>query len=201
MTDLRDTPFAGLYGLIYMDPNWHFATHSAKGQGKSASQHYGTLTVPQLIDLRLPVSEVAAPDCWLAMWITMPMMYAVPGPRELIASYDDPANPWRYVSAGAWAKRPRNWRGDPTKWAFGTGYTFRNASEVLTLWRRGSPRWTSKAVRGLWDDPIRQHSRKPDSARDDLARACPGPRLEMFARTSHPGFDGWGMEAGRLDGR
>jgi N6-adenosine-specific RNA methylase IME4 len=119
---------------------------------------------------------------------------------SLVESWSDPFNPWRYVTGGTWAKRPRNWRGDPAKWQFGTGYTFRNASEVLLVYARGSPKWQSKSVRGLWTDPIREHSRKPESVRNDIVRATRGPRLELFGRGGHDGFHVWGLESDKFNG-
>jgi len=40
------------------------------------------------------------------------------------------------------------------------------------------------------------HSIKPDVFYERVAAASPGPRLEMFARTSRDGFDCWGNEVG-----
>jgi N6-adenosine-specific RNA methylase IME4 len=42
---------------------------------------------------------------------------------------------------------------------------------------------------------VRQHSRKPDVFYERVAAASPGPRLDMFARERHEGFDSWGNEA------
>jgi hypothetical protein len=64
----RLTEMVGLgAGVILADPPWHFQTYSAKGQGKSPSQHYATLTPDAIAEL--PVGGLAAPDCWLLLWI------------------------------------------------------------------------------------------------------------------------------------
>jgi len=39
--------------------------------------------------------------------------------------------------------------------------------------------------------PRREHSRKPDEAYDRIEALCEGPYLEMFARSSRPGWDTW----------
>jgi len=44
--------------------------------------------------------------------------------------------------------------------------------------------------------PRREHSRKPDEAYARIEALCGGPYLEMFARSPHPGWDAWGIEAG-----
>jgi hypothetical protein len=40
-----------------------------------------------------------------------------------------------------------------------------------------------------------KHSQKPDSFFEIVRKASPGPRLEMFARSTHKGFMPWGNEA------
>ena len=123
------------------------------------------------------------------MWTTWPHLQEAFRLAEL---WSDPANPWTYRSGGVWAKRPRNWRGDPTKWQMGTGYIFRGASEPLLVFGRGYAPWRGAAERNLWIAPIRAHSQKPEEVRDMLRRATDGPRLEMFANDVAEGFDPWG---------
>lgn len=198
MIDLRSTPWAGRYGVALIDYPWKFETRSPKGMGlKDPSVHYQVAEVPKLA--HLPVSETLAPDCWLFLWVTWPMLAANQHNR-LVEAWGDPANPWVGVTGGAWAKRPRGWRGDPDKWQFGTGYLFRSASEPLIVYRRGAPAsWTSKSERGLWVAPIREHSRKPDEVRAMIDRTVPPcPRLEMFGREPAPGWDAWGNEADKF---
>jgi len=38
-------------------------------------------------------------------------------------------------------------------------------------------------------NPRRQHSRKPDSTRTRIERLLDGPHLELFARSTKPGWD------------
>jgi len=40
--------------------------------------------------------------------------------------------------------------------------------------------------------PRREHSRKPDETYARIERLLPGPYLELFARQSRPGWDGFG---------
>jgi N6-adenosine-specific RNA methylase IME4 len=48
--------------------------------------------------------------------------------------------------------------------------------------------------------PRREHSRKPDEVRDRIERLLPGPRIELFARTTSPGWDSWGDQTSLFDG-
>src|SRR5262249_5971628 len=54
-------------GAILADPPWHFKTFSDKGQGKSPSQHYSTLTPDKIA--ALPVRDLAPRDCSLFLWV------------------------------------------------------------------------------------------------------------------------------------
>ena len=57
------------YNKIYVDPPWAYATRSEKGQERSASKHYGTMTLEQM--KATPVLDLASPlGCLLAMWVT-----------------------------------------------------------------------------------------------------------------------------------
>ena len=53
------------YNIIYADPPWEYRTYSKKGKGRSAENHYPTMSIEQIKSL--PVSELAAPDCSLFM--------------------------------------------------------------------------------------------------------------------------------------
>jgi site-specific DNA-methyltransferase (adenine-specific) len=45
----------------------------------------------------------------------------------------------------------------------------------------------------------REHSRKPDIIRDEIARMFPDCRkIELFARTAMPGWDAWGNEVDKF---
>ena len=63
---------AGPFDLIYADPPLHFTTWSDKGQGRSPSRHYATMSAPAL--LALPVTKLAAPDSVLALWVYGPRL-------------------------------------------------------------------------------------------------------------------------------
>jgi N6-adenosine-specific RNA methylase IME4 len=47
--------------------------------------------------------------------------------------------------------------------------------------------------------PRREHSRKPDEAHERIERLIEGPYLELFARTTRPGWDAFGNQAGLFD--
>lgn len=175
----------GPFGTILADPPWRFLTRSEKGQGKSASQHYDTMSLDALKDLR--VASFAERDSLLLMWATWPMLQDA---LDLMSAWG-----FTYKSGGAWAKQSKTGR----SWAFGTGYLFRSASEPFLLGTRGRPPLRSRSVRNLIVAPIREHSRKPADQYEMAETVGAGPYLELFARTRRPGWSSWGNEVGKYE--
>jgi N6-adenosine-specific RNA methylase IME4 len=173
------------FRCILADPPWSFTTYSAKGKGKSPERHYSTMT---LADINaLPVRELAHPDgCACLMWATSPML------DQQIRTLTG----WgfRYVGFVTWGKQSRT----GTKLHMGTGYWYRQASEIALLGIVGKPKRLSRGVRNFILAPVREHSRKPDQMRADLETLWPGPRCELFSRTVAPGWSAWGNQTDRF---
>lgn len=183
--NLLDTPQAGKYGLIYADPPWHFATRSPKGDARSASIHYPTMTLEDI--KALPVAEVAAKDCVLLMWVVDPML---PEALEVLKAWG-----FTFKTVGFyWAKTTKSGSDH-----VGMGYWTRANPEQCWLATRGSPKRVDASVRRLLVDKVREHSRKPDTIRARAERLLGDvPRLEMFCRTTPAGWDAWGNEVGKF---
>jgi N6-adenosine-specific RNA methylase IME4 len=145
----------------------------------------------------LPVGELAHPDgCRLLWWITMPWLHRMP---QILDAWD-----FRYCTARPWLKL---WPKEdglilyPDSFAVGCGYEVRNTSELQVIAKRGRPqRLNGTKLRGHIIAPRREHSRKPDCVRDELAELFDGPRCELFARSHHSGFESWGDQVGLFDG-
>lgn len=60
----------GRYGAIYADPPWRFEAWSGAGTDRAAENHYPTMTLEEIE--ALPVGDMAADDCALFLWATMP---------------------------------------------------------------------------------------------------------------------------------
>lgn len=78
---LLDLP-AGNFRVILADPPWAFSTRTHRGQGKGASQHYSTMSTPDIC--ALPVERVAAKDSVLLLWGTWPHL---PDALQVIAAW------------------------------------------------------------------------------------------------------------------
>jgi N6-adenosine-specific RNA methylase IME4 len=71
---------------------------------------------------------------------------------------------------------------------------------MCLLGTRGRPRRRSAAVPQLLEAEIREHSRKPETAYERIEQLVDGPYLELFSRSSRPGWTCWGNEVGKFDG-
>jgi N6-adenosine-specific RNA methylase IME4 len=177
------------YRVIYADPPWTFSTYSRKGKGRSAEAYYNCMS---LVDIKaLPVAEWAAADCVLLLWTTDPLL---PTALEVIRAWG-----FTYKTVGFyWAKLNKS--ADPTiyrdaSFFAGLGFWTRANPEMCLLATRGHPHRRKANVRKLIVSPRREHSRKPDEVYERIEELCEGPYLEMFARSSRPGWDGWGAES------
>jgi N6-adenosine-specific RNA methylase IME4 len=81
----------------------------------------------------------------------------------------------------------------------GLGFWTRANPEPCLLGTRGKPRRRSAGVAKLVMAPRREHSRKPDLVHERIETLVEGPYLEMFARSSRPGWDAWGDQADLFD--
>jgi N6-adenosine-specific RNA methylase IME4 len=185
----RPWPFgdlpSGHFRTILADPPWAFSNWSAKGEKKNANQHYTCMPLTEI--QALPVSELAHPEgCGLIMWATSP----------LLDQQIDTLKAWgfEFKGAGAWGKRTST----NAHWAFGPGYILRATAEFYLIGTRGKPKRLSASVRNFIEAPVREHSRKPERMRRDAEALWAGPRLEMFARQTAPGWSCFGNETDRF---
>jgi N6-adenosine-specific RNA methylase IME4 len=109
---------------------------------------------------------------------------------------------FRYSTSRIWVKLNPKEDGVfiyPNSTARGPGYETTGDAEILIIGKSGRPDPIKGAKpRGVFYGPRREHSRKPDFIRDEICELFRGPRLEMFARTQHPGFDVWGNQTDRF---
>lgn len=183
------------YRLIYADPPWAFETFSENGHGRSAEAHYDCMDEDKI--RKLPVSEIADKDCVLLMWARDPML---PMALTVIKEWG-----FEFKTVGFyWAKLNR---GAPEiyfssrDFFTGLGYWTRGNVEQCLLATRGKPSRKSKGVRKLVITPRREHSRKPDQIYEYIEELVDGPYLELFSRSTRPGWECWGAEVGLFNQR
>lgn len=170
------------YQIIYADPPWQYRVYSQKGKGRSAESHYPTMGIEEIKSLQ--VADLADRDCALFLWVTMPCL--LEGISVLKA--------WGFqykTVAFVWVKQ--NKKADSLFW--GMGYWTRSNVELCILATKGSPKRQSAGVHQVILSHIREHSRKPQEARERIVRLMGDiPRIELFAREKTDGWDVWGNE-------
>jgi N6-adenosine-specific RNA methylase IME4 len=207
----------GGFGCILADPPWRFATWSAAGRNRcpdglapiakktrnqqrqnAPERHYRTMDLAAI--KALPVGDVAARNAVLLLWVVDCMM---PDAFEVCRAWG-----FTFKTTGfVWIKQRRagsrrhllHEEPDHKMFPMGTGYWTRSNPEFCLLATRGKPKRLSAGVRKLIVSPRREHSRKPDEQYDRAEALCAGPRLELFARQSRPGWSAWGDQVGVLD--
>ncbi|CAL8981561.1 Chromosome-partitioning protein Spo0J [Rhodoplanes serenus] len=167
------------YGVILADPEWRFAVRSREtGLDRAADNHYPTSSTDEIA--ARDVGAIAADDCALFLWATVPML---PDALRVMAAWG-----FRYVSHFVWAKD-----------RVGTGYWNRNRHELLLVGTRGAP--PAPAPGTQWDSlieaPVGAHSAKPEQFLALVEAYYPSlAKIELNRRgPPRPGWDAWGNEA------
>lgn len=166
------------FGVILADPEWKWEAWSEKGlDNTSADNHYPTSDL-DTIKAR-DVARIAADDCALFLWATVPML---PQALDVMLAWG-----FRYVSNFVWVKDRA-----------GTGYWSRNQHELLLIGTRGEipaplegTQWPS-----VINAPRGKHSAKPVAAYELIEHYYPTlPKVELNARAARVGWARWGNEA------
>lgn len=168
------------YRIIYADPPWSYRDKANAGR-RGAEYKYPCMAVEQI--KALPVSALADDNCALFLWVTFPML------QEGL----DVIRAWGFeykTVAFIWVKTTKT-----GKLFWGMGNWSRSNAEVCLLGVKGKPARVSAAVHSVIVSPVRDHSRKPDEARERIVRLMGDlPRIELFARERAPGWSCWGNE-------
>ena len=181
------------YNIIYADPAWSFESFTSNNT-RNVDTHYKTMKMNDIY--KLPVSKICSNDCILFIWVTFPRL--IEGIKTI--------EKWGFkykTCAFSWVKTNKSFAKDQSsffpedsfKSFWGMGYWTRANNEICLLGTKGKPKRCSKSVQQIVFDNIREHSRKPDCVRDRIVQLCGDvPRIELFARQRHEGWDAWGNE-------
>jgi N6-adenosine-specific RNA methylase IME4 len=166
------------YGVILADPEWSFEVYSREtGMDRSADNHYPTSETDAIC--ARPVQDIAADDCVLFLWATVPML---PDALRVMAAWG-----FEYKSHAIWLKDK-----------VGTGYWFRNQHELLLVGTRGNvpaPAMGTQFV-SVNSAAVGLHSEKPASFYTMIETYFPTlPKIELNARRAREDWDSWGNEA------
>ncbi|MCX7113080.1 MAG: MT-A70 family methyltransferase [Proteobacteria bacterium] len=172
------------FKTILADPPWQFANRT----GKMAPEHkrlnrYATLPHSEIC--AIPVQSVADSPSHLYLWVPNAML---PQGLEVMRAWG-----FDYKSNIIWHKVRKD--GGPD--GRGVGFYFRNTTEIILFGIRGKMRTLAPGRRqvNIIRSQKQEHSRKPDELYEIIEACSPGPYLELFARGTRPGWQGWGNQA------
>jgi N6-adenosine-specific RNA methylase IME4 len=183
--DLRASLGGQRFSCLLADPPWQFINRT----GKVAPEHrrlsrYDTLDVAAIS--ALPIADICAPTAHLYLWVPNALL---PDGLQVMAAWG-----FQYKSNIVWRKIRKDGGSDGR----GVGFYFRNVTEIILFGVRGKNARTLQPGRtqvNYLETRKREHSRKPDEIYPIIEGCSPGPRLELFARGTRPGWTVWGNQA------
>ena len=166
------------YGVIVADPEWRWEPYSREtGMDRAADNHYPTSATDTIAARDVP--SIAADDCVLFLWATVPMLPDALRVMEAWGFTDKSHAVWDKVHIG-------------------TGYWFRNRHELLLVGTKGdipAPAMGTQ-IASVWTIVRKQHSAKPEQFLELIEEYFPNlPKIELNRRgPARPGWDAWGNE-------
>lgn len=179
--NLRNGNMMKSYSIIYADPPWpeHKSSKAWKNTRGLASAHYDTMHIGDIKGYPVNPSN----DSFLFLWTTARHIY------DAI----DVVNSWGFeykTIAFVWVKVSMS--GTPL---MGIGNYTRSNAEYVLLGKRGRPKVLDHSIQQIILAPRETHSKKPDVVRDRIIQLCGDvPRIEIFARDRHDGWDSVGNQ-------
>lgn len=160
----------GLFNVIYADPPWRY---DVKLRG-TPEDHYQTMTLEDIGELKIPVSE----DAVLFLWATNPMLQDA---LEIMRTWG-----FQYKTNLVWVKNK-----------MGVGFYFRGQHELLLLGIKGNahPPEQSNRFPSVVSANVGKHSEKPEEVYGIIEAMYPNSKyLELFARNKRESWEAWGNE-------
>lgn len=166
------------FGIIYADPPWRYEDSLPN---RKIENHYDTMSLSEICNLDVPSDD----DCVLYLWATAPKLEEA---LQVLRAWG-----FKYRTCAIWDKA-----------VIGMGYWFRQQHELLLVGVKGKPKCPAASLRisSIFNSKRGGHSAKPSDVRKMIERQFQFvPRLEMFARVQHPGWQVFGNEVMPLPNR
>lgn len=171
------------YNLIYADPAWTYRDKANDGE-RGAAHKYDVMTLQDIC--RLPVWDLAADSCLLAMW------WVPTQPMEALKVVEAWGFRFMTMKGFTWHKTNKH-KGNS---AIGMGHMTRANSEDCLFAVKGKlPDRMDASICQHITSPRMEHSAKPPIIRDRLVQLLGDvPRIELFSRDNIDGWDNWGNQ-------
>jgi len=174
------------YRCIVIDPPWptKFITRTKRPDQFGIA--YPTMSLEDIKNHPLgkdsSIEKLAYKDCHLYLWTTHSFL---PYCFEIVKAWG-----FEYKCLMTWIK---NVGMTPMSWMYSTEHVLFCTKGNLPLLRRG--------MRLDFAAKVREHSRKPDEFYELVKKASPEPRIDIFSREKRDGFDSWGKESTKFNGK
>lgn len=165
-----------LYKTIVIDPPWPMEKIVRKVRPAQFDLDYPVMSIDEIKMYHLPINTEG---CHIYLWTTQRFL---PVAFEVFQAWGI-----NYQCLMTWVK---NVGFTPFSWMYSTEHCLFGRVGNLPLLKLGKRLdFTAK---------VREHSRKPDEFYELVAEVSPGPRLDIFSRGEHVGFECYGNETDKF---
>jgi N6-adenosine-specific RNA methylase IME4 len=169
-------PPAEQYRTIVIDPPWPVEKIARESRPNQYDFDYPTMTVDAIKALTLP----ACPDgCHVYLWTTQKHL---PVAFEIFKAWGV-----KYECVLTWVKNV----------GF-TPFSFMYSTEHCLFGRIGNLPLMKLGKRLDFTGKVREHSRKPDEFYELVREVSPEPRIDIFSREKHEGYEQYGNETAKF---
>lgn len=154
--------------------------------GGGVASHYNCMNKQEISNMGDVVKRISEEDCILFLWVTFPNLI------QGLQTIKDWGFTYRTLGF-SWIKTNKK-NGKPF---FGIGFYTKSNCEICLIGAKGKPGKLKKSnyVSSCIISKRREHSRKPDEARERIEQLVGNvPKIELFAREEVKGWDCWGNE-------
>jgi N6-adenosine-specific RNA methylase IME4 len=169
-------PPVGLYRTIVIDPPWPMKKIVREERPNQYDFDYPTMSIDQIKGFRIPAYQ---DGCHVYLWTTQKYL---PIAFEVFKAWGV-----NYECLLTWVK---NVGFTPFSWMYST--------EHCLFGRIGDLPLTKLGRRLDFQAKVREHSRKPDEFYELIREVSPEPRIDIFSREKHEGFDQYGNETAKF---
>ena len=179
---------SGRYKCIVIDPPWNQGKTGVRSvrPNQGTVLDYPTMTEEQIKDL--PISEWSAKQSFLWLWATNSRSKS--SKKPILQQSFEIMEDWgfRYYTTITWDKKTGPCPFGP----------YQITTEHCLFGYRGKwdiPKDSMGKMKTLFSEFTSRHSEKPRSLYEFIEQYFSGPKLDVFARRKHKGFEPWGQEA------